>query len=298
MRIPRLVLLSTLVSLLAGCPGRIPAPRSVPPRPGDALSRMKEQYACVNGVQGEAKIDSFSPKRGRIRGTAYLFAVNPDRVRFDVVSPFGASLYTLTSNGDLFQLLDFEKKELFEGPAKPCNLARLTQVPIPAHALVTLLRGEAPVLAHEPAGASMAWDAEEGHYRVVIEGRHGAKEEIHLEVHPDDLGKDWRRQRLRVKDVRVAQGGVDLYRAELRNHKVTETAPPREDPDGLDDPIPPTGGACSAEVPMSIRVTVPNTREDLIFQYKNAKWNPPLIAGTFVQAKPAGVEKIFADCER
>lgn len=297
MRLPRLALLASFAWLLAGCPGRIPAPKSVPPRPDDALSRMKAQYSCVNGVQGEAKIDSFSPKRGRIRGTVHLFAVNPDRVRFDVVSPFGASLFTLTSNGDLFQLLDFEKKELLEGPAKPCNLARLTQVPIPAHALVTLLRGEAPVLAHAPEGARMSWDEDEGHYRVVVEGKHAARQEIHLGVHPDDKDKPWQAQRLRVKDVIVTQGGVDLYRAELRNHEVIRTAPAREDPDGLEDPIPPTGPACSAEVPMSIRVTVPNTREDLIFQYKSAKWNPPLIAGTFVQALPRGVDKVLAECE-
>ena len=54
------------------------APASQFPTANDALARMKESFACTNGVQGTAKIDSFSP-RGRIRGDLYLFAMNPDR---------------------------------------------------------------------------------------------------------------------------------------------------------------------------------------------------------------------------
>jgi len=79
-------------------------PRSVFPTADAALGRMKATYACANGVQGEAKIDHFSPK-GRVRGDLILTAVVPDRVRFDVVS-FGNTLYTLTSDGERFQMLD------------------------------------------------------------------------------------------------------------------------------------------------------------------------------------------------
>src|SRR5689334_10566290 len=96
----RAILLCTtaLAALLTGCPSAQP-PRSRFPSAEDALTRMKDTYACVNGVQGTAKIDHFSP-RGRIRGDLYILTVNPARVRFDIVSPFGATLYTLTSDGD------------------------------------------------------------------------------------------------------------------------------------------------------------------------------------------------------
>ena len=43
---------------------------------------------------------------------------------------------------------------------------------------------------------------------------------------------------------------------------------------------------------------VPNTDEDVIFQYKEGKWNPPIIAGTFTQPVPGGVRKAFVDCEK
>src|SRR5262249_14055492 len=67
---------------LTGCPAAAP-PRSQFPTANDAIARMKATYACVNGVQGDAKIDVFSKEVGRIRGEMLLLAVNPDRVRFD-----------------------------------------------------------------------------------------------------------------------------------------------------------------------------------------------------------------------
>jgi hypothetical protein len=285
---------ATLAALLTGCPSVAP-PASRFPTPRAALDRMKATYECVNGVQGTAKIDDFSP-RGRIRGDIYILAVNPDRVRFDVVSPFGTTLYTLTSNGTRFQMLDVKEKQFLYGPATACNLARLTQVPIPGHALVSLLRGEAPVLVHQPAGASIAWD-DDGFYRLLIQSTQDASEEIHLGVHPDDFQKPWEQQRVRVLDVRVSQRGIDLYQAELKNHEPASTAPPREDPDGIDPPVPPIGGVCQAEVPRSIRMRVPHTQHDVIFQYKDAKWNPPIIGGAFKQPIPGGVVRRYVECK-
>ena len=279
------------VSLLA-CNGSPPPSRF--PTADDALGRMKATYACVNGVQGVAKIDHFSPK-GRVRGEVQLLAINADRVRFDVVSPFGIVLYTLASNGDRFQMNDIKEKQYLYGPAKACNLARLTQVPVPGHALVSLLRGEAPVLAHEPSGASIEWDSA-GFYRVLVSGKHDASEEVHLEVTPDDWNKPWNQQRVRVTDVRVTQRGVDLYQAELANHERAKTSPPRDDPDGIDPSVPPSGGACDAELPRSIRMKVPNTEQDVVFQYKEARWNPPIIDGAFRIVEPGGVRKQFVDC--
>ena len=59
---------SSIVALVVGlsatacCPTG--APRSQFPSADDAIGRMKATYACTNGVQGNAKIDHFSPKAG------------------------------------------------------------------------------------------------------------------------------------------------------------------------------------------------------------------------------------------
>ena len=269
------------------------APASQFPTAEDALGRMKATYACTNGVQGEAKLDVFTKEIGRVRGQAYVTAVNPDRVRIDIVS-FGTPIYTLTSDGKQFSLLDTKEKRFLEGPASPCNLARLTQVPIPGHALVALLRGEAPLLVHKPTDASLRWDA--GHYVVTVPSTRDASEEIWLEVNPGDLAKPWAEQRVRVVDVKVVQRGVELYHAELAHHEQAKTAAATES-DGIDPSIPPSGPACDAELPRSLRVTVPTQPEPMIFQYKSGAWNPPILQNVFSQTRPGGVHAGFAQCE-
>ena len=42
---------------------------------------------------------------------------------------------------------------------------------------------------------------------------------------------------------------------------------------------------------------VPNSEDDVIFQYKEAKWNPPLISGAFAQPIPGGVVRRRVDCQ-
>ncbi len=284
-----------LAFVLAGAACTNP-PKSQFPTAGDALARMHAGYECSVGIQGEAKVDLVT-KRGRVKGDVFLFAINPEAVRFDVVSPFGATIFTLTADGKDFKLADLEQKTFFHGPATACNLARFTQVPVPGHALVSLLRGEAPVLVHKDGAgkADIAWDGD--HYKILIDSKHQAQEEIHLKVHPEDFEKPWQQQRVRVAKVRVAQGGGDLYLAELDDYEVANTAPPRVDEDGLEEPIPPSGPKCSAEYPKTIRFKVSETRDDVLFTYKDAKWNPPLLAETFTQPVPGGMRKQLVTCK-
>ena len=103
-------------------------------------------------------------------------------------------------------------------------------------------------------------------------------------------------ERVRITDVRVRQAGVDLYHADLRNHKPTQTATARVDPDGLDPDVPAIGPVCDAELPWSIQMQVPHTEQDVIFQYKEAKWNPPIIPGAFKMVSPDGVRSMFVTC--
>ncbi|MBI4701153.1 MAG: hypothetical protein HY744_08345 [Deltaproteobacteria bacterium] len=282
-----------LALALAGCCAT--PPRSQFPGPAEALERLKATYACANGVQGTAKIDRFSPQ-GRLRGEVYVFGVNPARVRFDVASPFGQMLYTLTSNGREFRMLDVKEKKLFFGPPSACNLARLTQVPVPGEVLVALLRGEAPLVAHRPEDASIGWDCDGG-YRVEIAGAHDAREQLWLEPYDGDFDLPWQRQRLRVGRVRIAQRGAVLYEVELGRHEPAHTAPPRVDPDGLGEDIPPSGGACDIEVPRAIRIVFPGTGDDVVLQYERVAVNPPIPEGAFSQPVPAGAKRTFVACE-
>ncbi|MEB2311323.1 MAG: hypothetical protein OZ921_07880 [Sorangiineae bacterium] len=280
-----------LAVVLTGCCRA--APPSQFPSADDALDRMRASYACSRGVQGEAKLDYFG-KEGRVRGNVLYLAALPDQLRFDVFSPFGAIISTLTSDGRDFALYDLRNKQFLHGPASTCNVARFTQVPVPPFALAQLLRGEAPVLVHSREQSSIEWSC--GKYVIHLDSTRDAHEELHLEPLVADWDRPWQEQRVRVREVAVSQKGTELYRAVLDGHAPARTAGPLVDPDGLDPDVPPSGPACTAEIPRRIRLEVPGTEQDLILIDEEVAHNPPLIEGAFRQSPPPGVSVAEARC--
>jgi hypothetical protein len=269
-------------------------PKSPLPTPQAALDRVRATGTCGVGVQASAKIDHIGPK-GRARGDLLLYAVAPASLRMDIVSPFGVSLATLTSDGQRFALADLREKRFFVGKASACNIARLTTVSIPPFVLGGLLRGQPVLLKHEPVAVTSAWN-NDGYYTVTVTGTRQAEQELHLAPHPDDWDKPWAEQRMRLLDVTVRQQGVVLYHAALSGHAAAATAKPRVDPDGIDPPIPPSGPECNAEIPRKIHVEVPGSEVDVVFQYDQVTWNPPIIEGLFQQAPMGGFQITPVDC--
>jgi len=254
---------------------------------------MKATFECARGVQGSTKLDHFNDK-GRIRGDVMLFAVDPARLRFDVISPFGVLLATLTANERHFTFFDMKNKVFYDGPPDPCNISRLTQVEVPADALVKLLRGEAPLLVHEQQSPTVKWG--DGAYVITIPSKHEALEEVHLTPIEEDFNLPWQQQRVRVLRISVSQRGYTHYTAVLDEHKPTVTMPPRHDPEGIDEDIPASGPACRVDVPRRIHVEMVNTGDDLRLRYQDVGVNPPLPEGTFTQPVPGGVRQQYVTC--
>jgi outer membrane lipoprotein-sorting protein len=281
--------------VLTGCPSAAPPPSRFPTA-ADALARMKATYRCARGARGDAKFDSFS-NRGRIRGKLLLFTNRPNRIRLDVLSPppFNSIVSTLTTDDGRFSFLDLRQRKFFEGLASACNIARLTEVPVETQALVSLLGGQAPLLVHHDSDLQMEWSSD-GYYLIRIPSTRGASEELRVAPTPADFQKPWSAQRLRVLDVRVVQQGIELYHASLDNHEWTNTAPPQVDPDGIEPPIPPSGPACTVEVPRRISIEVKESGGDVLFRYEEVKVNPPLPPGVFTQSPPPGAERVRVEC--
>lgn len=292
------VLLAASASLLCGCPSA-PPPASQFPTADAAIDALHKTQACGTGVHATAKIDHFS-EQGRVRGTLLLFATRPANLRIDAVSPFGVTLATLTSDSKDFALADLRDKRFYVGDAAPCNIARLTTAPIPGHALVSLLRGDAPVLKHQAAATSIGWEG--GRYVVQVPSTNDASQELWLGVHPDDRDKPYGSQRVRLLGVTVRQYDGVLYRAVLEDHSPAKMAGPREDPDGLPgelaQPIPPSGPECHAELPRSVHIEVPSGKADVLFRYDEVEWNPPIPAGAFEQQNPGGLQQTRVSCAR
>jgi len=272
----------------------VPPPASQLPDAAAAIARLRATGSCESSLKANAKIDHFST-HGRIRGDLYMFAAVPARLRLDAISPFGVAVATLTSDGQNFALADLRDKRFYVGPASACNIARLTTVPLPAHVLVDLLRGQAPVLKHDAVG-TIVWSTK-GYYVVTVPGTRDAIEELHVAPRPDDVGKPWDAQRMRLLDVQVHQHGELLYHAELDGHAAAPMSGVLVDPDNLSPPIPPSGPSCEAEVPRRIHVEVPNLGEDVIFRYDKIAWNPPLPEGTFIQPPRDGMPIVPVTCD-
>jgi len=279
------------------CARSIAPPASAPPNAEAALTRMRDTLACGRAIQASAKVDHFG-ERGRVRGEVLLLAARPARIRMDIVSPFGVALATMTSDGARFSLADLRERRMYVGPASACNIARLTAVPVPGHVLVDLLRGQAPVLRHEPHGPALtiAWSTE-GYWVLTISGANEAREEIHMAPRAEDWARPWQLQQMRVLDVRVLQQGYVLYHAELGDHSPAPMATPREDPDGLAPPLPPSGPTCTAEVPRKIHIEVIDAESDMRILYQQVLWNPPLPRGTFELPMTPGMPVEPVTCE-
>jgi hypothetical protein len=277
----------------AGC-GTPPPPSQVPTGRA-AVQRVQATQDCGIGVHASSKIDHFG-KGGRIRTDLLAFAIWPERIRMDVISPFGVNLATLTSDGKKFALFDLKEKRYLYGPPAACNIARLTTIPMPAHVLVSLLRGEPPILKHGPEDESIAWD-KGGYYVVTIRGNNGSEERLKLAPHPDDFALPWEKQRMRLLDVEVKWKGLVLFHIEMSDHKPAEMAKPIVDPDNIDPPTPTSGPFCNAELPRRIHMEVPGRDEDVIFRYEQVTWNPPLPENVFSQPIPPGVEVQKVVCE-
>ena len=128
---------------------------------------MRATVSCSRALTSDAKIDYFG-QAGRLRGRLLYVVAVPDKLRLDIVSPFGATVSTLTSDGHDFSLFDLRQKQFLHGPANACNLGKFTHVPMPPAALVQLLRGEAPVLVHAPSAATLNWESGEYVVRVNL----------------------------------------------------------------------------------------------------------------------------------
>ncbi len=254
---------------------------------------MRAGLACSRGLTGEGTFDYFGDE-GRIRAKTLYVVARPNRLRFDVISPLGGVLSTLTSDGQSFAFYDLRARQFLTGPADECNIEQALRVPVPPEALGELLTGQAPILVHRAEQAKLEWES--GAYVLRIDSDHAAAEEVRLVPRDEDWERPWQEQRLRVLEVRVSQQDLVLYEARLEEHRAATTAASRVDPDGLEADVLPSGPSCNAEVPRRVRFLVQGAGRDIVFIQGDVHHNPPLVPGLFEQTPPAGVRVRRSSC--
>lgn len=266
-----------------------------------ALSQLKSQTDCSRAVIGEAQLVVSRGPFSQKADILYMAAA-PDRLRFDLYSAFGVTLSTLTSDGERFALYSLEDKSFWYGPARSCNLERFTQVPVPPFALVELLRGRPPVLAHGAKDIQVRlvqpWFSKP-YYRVDILGDHESTQRLKIGIFDEDFGYSLDKQRLKLLSVEVRQAGSLMYRVELDGyHRAVrwEAELGSEELEMAIAPQEPSGPECSAAIPRSLSFEVPDSGYSFKILNEEVEHNPPLSAGSFTQPPPEGVVAHYSDC--
>lgn len=293
------VLAFVVLSLCGSSCGPAPRARFVAPEP--LLDHLLDQSACSRAVMGDAKLSVTGPLYS-LQGNLLYRAESPDRLRFDLYTPLGVTLSTLTTNGDTFALSDLRSGRFVLGRPHACNMESWSRVRVSPFALVELLRGRPPIIEHDPQRTRVRFVRSafsRGRYVVRLFGPDGFTERLEIEVHPEDDDKPIQRQRLRLASVNVRFDGKPLYQVELTGYAPSSRHLPTSTPDeeelGILPPVP-TGPACEAELPgqLTFKVAAPGFR--LHLKNQTVSHNPPFVEKAYEQEAASGLVVEHSNC--
>lgn len=272
-----LAALGFALALAIGCAALvIPGCRSAPACPAElpidarqALAARDRRHGRWQSLKAEARVTQWAD-RGRIRGTVLMFLEQPNKVRFDVMSPLGP-VAVLTSDGESFQLSDQREETYVYGPTCPANIARLLGISVDATTILRILTGDTPTI--HAAGQSL--ECRDGLYVVVLAGADDATQEVAFSVFEGDLDESPSDQRLvlRRSIARDATGEV----------RWTATYDDYIDVEG--EPF-----------PTNIRFIDSVNQADTSVRVKEITLDPVVPDDAFKQAPAAGMSIEFADC--
>lgn len=159
-----------------GC-GSAARPANAYGNAADLMADMSVRSDKISSFRITGRVDHFG-KEHRIQGKVFLFARLPSKLRVDLLSPFGSTLSVLTVNDGRFAMSDIREDRYLEGPADPCNIARLVRIPLPPEDVARVLVGHTPII---DGAAEVIW-SDKGYYRVTISD--GDRTQL-LDVGPD-----------------------------------------------------------------------------------------------------------------
>ncbi len=257
----RIVLWMVVLALLAGGCGPVPPPQDAYTQAPKILSDLAERRRTITSFRITGRVDHFGEHR--VQGKTYFFSVLPDKLRIELVSPFGSPLNVLTINDDVFALHDLREGRYLTGPAKPCNIARLVRIPLPREDVVRILVGYTPLIE---GTSKVTWDTA-GFYRVTLSD---GKRTQHLEI---DGNHDT----------------LPLMRSML------------EDENGVifDITYKKWLAVASIRMPHEIRIKMPREKSDLLVRYDRGgvELNVELPEDAWLQEPPANLEPEIVDCD-
>jgi outer membrane biogenesis lipoprotein LolB len=155
--------------------GDVPPPRDAYTSAPDLMADLNALRSKVRSFRIRGRVDHFGEEH-RISGQVFLFAELPAALRVELVSPFGSPLSVLTVDQNSFALHDLREGTFLEGPAEPCNIARLVRIPLPAEDVIRILIGHTPLLSGD---TRVTWQ-KKGFYQVEIKDGDGRTQYLNI----------------------------------------------------------------------------------------------------------------------
>jgi outer membrane lipoprotein-sorting protein len=140
----RLAAGALVVAALSGCAshrvsGPDPTLDASLPSAAELLASIAQRRQRIHTLRTLARLTYTSPTERR-HAKQIILAARPDRLRFEVLSPFGPIFVLATSAGRLAAYAR-EEATVYRGTASPANLERYTSVELPITAAIDLLLG-------------------------------------------------------------------------------------------------------------------------------------------------------------
>lgn len=170
-----MVFLATCAWLLGACatvPGGPLAGQ--PPSAGQAVERLevRRQAARSFSMQGEIQGQNSA---GELSGEQRIMGSFPDRLRAEVMGPFGRPALLLLCDGARMAVLAYGENKAYQGPASRANVARFLGLALTPAEVYALLSGSAPLIGLAPQQARLLDSSQAG--RAVLQVKSGDLEQ-------------------------------------------------------------------------------------------------------------------------
>lgn len=140
-----------------------------PPSYDQAATRLEERRQVVRGfvMQGEIAVET---PEGELIGDHLIQGRYPDRLRAEVLGPFGRPVLLMVTDGANLMVVDYDSNAAYLGKATRANLGRFLGLPLSPAEVYSLLVGCPPLL---PGAASRDLAVQEPGLAVLRQAQAG-----------------------------------------------------------------------------------------------------------------------------
>ncbi|ADK85260.1 hypothetical protein Deba_1895 [Desulfarculus baarsii DSM 2075] len=139
--------LIAMVWLMSGCATTIDGPTMGElPSPQQAVARLQERQANVRSFVMQGSLSARTAEGRDLSGDHVIYGVYPDRLRADVLGPFGQPVLRMIADGNKLSVLSFDENRLYLGRATRQNVAAFLGVNLSPDEVFTILGGGVPFL--------------------------------------------------------------------------------------------------------------------------------------------------------